>query len=91
MIPWTVSEQFRQYDFGELSGARIVRIATHPDFQRAGYGKEALRQLEEYYRDGVKIILEEIFNQKRCCAKNSKKTLGLKILRVKNFKGVKDF
>ena len=36
LIPWTVSEQFRQYDFGELSGARVVRIATHPDFQRAG-------------------------------------------------------
>ena len=50
LIPWTVSEQFRQYDFGELSGARIVRIATHPDFQRAGYGKEAMRQLEDYYK-----------------------------------------
>ena len=56
LIPWTISEQFRQLDFGELSGdsllrirgkyfsgARVVRIATHPDFQRAGYGKEALR------------------------------------------------
>ena len=32
LIPWTVSEQFRQHDFGELSGARIVRIATHPDW-----------------------------------------------------------
>ena len=43
MIPWVVSEQFRQYDFGELSGGRIVRIATHPDFQRAGYGRQALK------------------------------------------------
>ena len=55
LIPWTISEQFRQYDFGELSGARIVRIATHPDFQQAGYGKEAMRQLEEYYKGAIPL------------------------------------
>ena len=55
MIPWVVSEQFRQYDFGELSGGRIVRIATHPDFQRAGYGKEALKQLESYYKGEIPL------------------------------------
>ena len=49
LIPWTISEQFQQMDFAQLSGARIVRIATHPDFQRSGYGKEAMRQLEAYY------------------------------------------
>ena len=68
MIPWTVSEQFRQYDFGELSGARIVRIATHPDFQRAGYGREALRQLEEYYRNEVqKNIGRNMQTKKMLC------------------------
>lgn len=55
MIPWLVSEQFRQMDFGELNGARIVRIATHPDFLRAGYGKEALRQLEAYYKGDIPL------------------------------------
>ena len=30
MIPWTVSQQFQDDDFPALSGARIVRIATHP-------------------------------------------------------------
>ena len=55
MIPWVVTEQFRQYDFGELSGARIVRIATHPDFQRSGYGKEALKQLEYYYKGQIPL------------------------------------
>ena len=55
MIPWIVSEQFRQYDFGELSGGRVVRIATHPDFQRAGYGKEAIKQLEQYYRGNIPL------------------------------------
>ena len=30
MIPWNVSQQFNDTEFAGLSGARIVRIATHP-------------------------------------------------------------
>ena len=30
MIPWTISQQFNDNEFATLSGARIVRIATHP-------------------------------------------------------------
>lgn len=30
LIPWTLSQHFQDSDFGKLSGARIVRIATHP-------------------------------------------------------------
>lgn len=30
LIPWTLSQQFNDSEFGGLSGARIVRIATHP-------------------------------------------------------------
>lgn len=37
MIPWTISQQFNDSDFGSLSGGRIVRIATHPDFQKVCY------------------------------------------------------
>ena len=33
LIPWTVSQQFNDHDFAGLPGGRIVRIATHPDFQ----------------------------------------------------------
>lgn len=33
LIPWTVGQQYQDYDFPRLSGARIVRIATHPDYQ----------------------------------------------------------
>ena len=33
LIPWTISQQFQDSDFGGLSGGRIVRIATHPDYQ----------------------------------------------------------
>lgn len=32
MIPWLVSQQFQESKFALLSGARIVRIATHPDY-----------------------------------------------------------
>lgn len=35
--------------FAELSGARIVRIATHPDATRLGYGARALDLLRRYY------------------------------------------
>lgn len=34
LIPWTVTQQFQDPDFAELPGARIVRIATHPDYQK---------------------------------------------------------
>ena len=32
MIPWLLSQQFQESKFALLSGARIVRIATHPDY-----------------------------------------------------------
>lgn len=34
LIPWTVSEQYCDREFPKLSGARIVRIATHPNYQK---------------------------------------------------------
>ncbi|KAM7535208.1 hypothetical protein Aperf_G00000091521 [Anoplocephala perfoliata] len=49
LIPWTISQQFCEPNFGELSGARIVRIATHPDYQSLGYGSRALQLLHKYY------------------------------------------
>ena len=32
-----------------LSGARIVRIATHPDYARMGYGSRAIEALNSFY------------------------------------------
>lgn len=32
LIPWLVSQQFQESQFAQLSGARVVRIATHPDY-----------------------------------------------------------
>lgn len=49
LIPWTVSEQFQDPEFGSLSGARIVRIAVNPDYQGMGYGSRALQLLQMYY------------------------------------------
>ncbi|KAI1073924.1 DUF699-domain-containing protein [Whalleya microplaca] len=50
LIPWLVSQQF-QDDFASLSGARIVRIATHPDCVSMGYGSKALELLIDYYEN----------------------------------------
>jgi tRNA(Met) C34 N-acetyltransferase TmcA len=36
LIPWTIATQFQDPDFATLRGARIVRIATNPDYQRVG-------------------------------------------------------
>lgn len=33
LIPWTIAQQFQDSNFPSLCGARIVRIATHPDYQ----------------------------------------------------------
>ncbi|XP_017261286.1 RNA cytidine acetyltransferase [Kryptolebias marmoratus] len=49
LIPWTVSEQFQDPDFGSLSGGRVVRIAVNPDYQGMGYGSRALQLLQLYY------------------------------------------
>ncbi|OAX41419.1 DUF699-domain-containing protein [Rhizopogon vinicolor AM-OR11-026] len=49
MIPWLVSQQFQESKFALLSGARIVRIATHPDYANMGYGSRALKALNAFY------------------------------------------
>jgi N-acetyltransferase 10 len=49
MIPWVISQQFQDSDFAMLSGARVVRIATHPDYARMGYGARALDALDAFY------------------------------------------
>ena len=48
LVPWTLAQQFCDPGFAKLSGARIVRVATHPDAQRVGYGTRALKLLISY-------------------------------------------
>lgn len=55
LIPWTVGQQFQDADFPALSGARIVRIAVHPELGRAGYGSRALELLRRYYEVSMAV------------------------------------
>ncbi|EDW86220.1 uncharacterized protein Dwil_GK16915 [Drosophila willistoni] len=49
LIPWNIAEQYGDRDFPKLAGVRIVRVATHPNYQRMGYGKRAIQLLKDYY------------------------------------------
>ncbi|KAL7539118.1 hypothetical protein ACHAWF_006304 [Thalassiosira exigua] len=49
LIPWTMSQQFGDGNFAELSGARVVRVAVHPEVQGMGYGTRAMELLGRYY------------------------------------------
>ena len=58
LIPWLVSQQFQDSEFAALSGARVVRIATNPDYGNMGYGSRALQALTEFY-EGKHVSLSE--------------------------------
>ncbi|XP_015178037.1 PREDICTED: N-acetyltransferase 10 [Polistes dominula] len=60
LIPWTISQQYQDQDFPTLAGARIVRIATHPDYQGMGYGTRALELLKHYYEMNIFDVNEEV-------------------------------
>lgn len=49
LIPWTISQQFGDSKFAQLSGARIVRVAVHPSVQGMGYGTRAIELLYRFY------------------------------------------
>ena len=49
LIPWTISQQFGDSKFAQLSGARIVRIAVHPSVQSMGYGSRTIELLYRFY------------------------------------------
>ncbi|KAJ1675628.1 N-acetyltransferase 10, partial [Spiromyces aspiralis] len=59
MIPWIVSQQYQDPDFASLSGARVVRIATHPDYISMGYGARAISLLEQFYRGDFRSLSED--------------------------------
>lgn len=43
-----------------LSGARIVRIATHPDYARMGYGSRAIEALNSFYSGDLLNVDEKV-------------------------------
>uniref|UniRef100_A0A8D0FLL8 RNA cytidine acetyltransferase n=1 Tax=Strix occidentalis caurina TaxID=311401 RepID=A0A8D0FLL8_STROC len=68
LIPWTVSEQFQDPDFGGLSGGRVVRIAVHPDYQGVKYfGIRMAVQAEFKNRANVSTVslLEEVVTPRK--------------------------
>ncbi|XP_015117202.1 RNA cytidine acetyltransferase [Diachasma alloeum] len=58
LIPWTIAQQYQDNDFPRLAGARIVRIATHPDYHSMGYGRRALELLKQYYEMKIPNVEE---------------------------------
>ena len=63
LIPWTVGQQFQDSEFPGLSGARIVRIAVHPDLPRAGYGTRMLDVLRRYFEGEIADILDDALHR----------------------------
>ncbi|KAG7141760.1 RNA cytidine acetyltransferase like protein [Verticillium longisporum] len=59
LIPWLVSQQFQDEDFASLSGARVVRIATNPEYMGMGYGSKALQLLTDFYEGKFTSLNEE--------------------------------
>ncbi|VDN56503.1 unnamed protein product [Dracunculus medinensis] len=73
LLPWTVSNQFLDSGFPMLVGARIVRIAVHPDFQSMGYGTRALQLLHQYYEGSILDLDESeepAAKKSKCSVKN---------------------
>ncbi|KAI0247454.1 GNAT acetyltransferase 2-domain-containing protein [Lactifluus subvellereus] len=62
LIPWLIAQQFQEGKFAMMSGVRIVRIATHPDYSNMGYGARALQALNAYY-SGEYFNLDESLKQ----------------------------
>ncbi|OBA19422.1 DUF699-domain-containing protein [Metschnikowia bicuspidata var. bicuspidata NRRL YB-4993] len=58
LIPWLVAQQFQDDEFASLSGARVVRIATNPDYAGMGYGSRALALLKDYFEGKFTDISE---------------------------------
>merc|ERR1712168_634322 len=56
-----LSEQYshKYPDLLKLTGARIVRIATHPDYQGMKYGKHAVGMLIKYFKGELVSIDED--------------------------------
>ncbi|XP_030567397.1 RNA cytidine acetyltransferase [Drosophila novamexicana] len=65
LIPWNVAEQYGDRDFPKLSGVRIVRVATHPNYQRMGYGKRAIMLLKDYYEGCFADVNDEITDNEK--------------------------
>ena len=60
LIPWLISQQFQDEEFAGLSGARIVRIATNPEYMSMGYGARAIELLQDYFEGKFTDMSEDV-------------------------------
>jgi len=58
LIPWTISQQYQTPEFASLSGARIVRIAAHPELMHMGYASRAMDLLMAFYQGKLQSLAE---------------------------------
>lgn len=66
LIPWIVSEEQMDPGFLEAYGARIVRIAVHPEYVGMGYGGRALTLLIDFLSRQTGNIGYSVENRDRC-------------------------
>ncbi|KXS10044.1 DUF699-domain-containing protein [Gonapodya prolifera JEL478] len=52
LVPWVVSQQFGDDGFAQLSGARIVRIATSSEYVGMGYGGRCMEEVVRWIESG---------------------------------------
>lgn len=62
LIPWTISEFYQDNEFPNLTGIRVVRVATHPECNRMGYGTRALQLLTDFYEGKIINLNEDDIN-----------------------------
>lgn len=51
MIPWAFSEQFLTNEIFQQLGVRVVRVATHKEAFKLGYGSRALDLLTQFFEN----------------------------------------
>lgn len=86
LIPWLVSQQFQEEDFASLSGARIVRIATNPEYTNQGYGSRALSLLVDYYEGKFASLSESELPQSEHMVRVTDTELEASTLQTDNVK-----
>ncbi|CAK94963.1 unnamed protein product (macronuclear) [Paramecium tetraurelia] len=53
LIPWTLSKYYLDNQFPQYSGVRVIRIATHPNAQKMGYGSKAMELLNRFCKGEI--------------------------------------
>ncbi|CAD5206671.1 unnamed protein product [Bursaphelenchus okinawaensis] len=59
LVPWTLCQYYLDYTFPKLAGARVIRLAVHPEVQGMGYGGRVIEQLQEYYEGKIVCVNEK--------------------------------